>query len=44
MQPNIHCRVAGKLFAAVIERQNIDISFAFKAILPGVTLDSGATF
>lgn len=44
MQPNIHCKVDGKLFAAVIDRQKIDISFDFKAGLAGVTLDSGTTF
>ena len=44
MQPKIHCRVAGKLFAAVIERQNTDISFIFNETLAGLTLDSGATF
>lgn len=41
MQPKIHCRVNGKLFAAVIDRQKIDISFALKDGFPGLTLDSG---
>lgn len=40
----MHCRVDGKLFAAVIDRQKRDISFAFKARLPGVTLDSRTVF
>lgn len=43
MQPKMHCKVAGKLLAAVIDRQKIDISFAFKAGFAGVILDSGAT-
>ena len=35
----MHCRVAGKLFAAVIDLQKTeDINFALKARLPGVTL------
>lgn len=40
----MHCKVEGKLFAAVIDRQKIDTSFAFKAGFAGVTRDSGATF
>ena len=44
MQPKIHCKVDGKLFAAAIDRQNIDINFAFKAGLAGLTLDSESTF
>lgn len=44
MQPNMHCKVEGKLFAAVIERQKIDISLALSAWFPGITLNSGATF
>jgi hypothetical protein len=44
MQPNMHCNVAGKLFAAAIERQKPDMSFIFKDIFPGATLCSGATF
>ena len=31
MQPKMHCKVDGKLFAAAIDLQNIDINFAFKA-------------
>jgi len=42
MQPKMHCKVDGKLFAAVIDRQKTDISLAFREGLPGVTLDSGA--
>lgn len=39
IQPKMHCRVAGKLFAAVIDLQKTeDINFALKARLPGVTL------
>lgn len=41
MQPKIHCKVNGKLFAAVIDRQKIDTSFALKDGFPGLTLDSG---
>lgn len=41
MHPKMHCKVAGKLFAAVIDRQNIDINFVFKAELAGLILDSG---
>lgn len=37
----MHCRVAGKLFAAVIDLQKTDINLALKARLPGVTLLSG---
>jgi len=44
MQPKMHCKVDGKLFAAAIDLQNIDINFAFKAGLPGLTLDSDSTF
>lgn len=43
MQLNMHCNVAGKLFAAVIDLQKIDINFAFKAAFAGLTLDSGGT-
>jgi len=43
MQPKMHCKVDGKLFAAAIDLQNIDINFAFKAGLPGLTLDSEST-
>lgn len=43
MQPKMHCKVAGKLLAAVIDWQKIDINFAFKAGFAGVILDSGAT-
>lgn len=39
----MHCKVDGKLFAAAIDLQNIDINFAFKAGLPGLTLDSVST-
>ena len=38
----MHCKVDGKLFAAVIDRQKMDISLTLKAGLPGMTLDSGA--
>lgn len=44
MQPKMHCKVDGKLFAAVIDRQKRDISFPFRAILPGFTRDSEALF
>lgn len=37
----MHCNVAGKLFAAAIERQKPDMSFIFKAMFPGATLCSG---
>lgn len=40
----MHCKVDGKLFAAAIDRQNIDINFAFSTGLPGLTLDSESTF
>lgn len=43
MHPKMHCKVEGKLLAAVIDRQKIDISFPFKAGLAGVTLDSEPT-
>lgn len=43
MQPNIHCNVDGKLFAAVIERQKIDMSLDLRAGFPELTLNSGAT-
>lgn len=36
----MHCNVAGKLFAAVIDLQKIDINFVFRAAFPGLTLDS----
>lgn len=42
MQPKMHCRVEGKLFAAVIDRQKTDVSLTLRAGLPGMTLDSGA--
>lgn len=44
MHPKMHCKVEGKLFAAVIDRQKIDISLTLRAIFPGFTLDSGARF
>lgn len=40
MQPNMHCKVEGKLFAAVIDRQNTDINLTLKAGFPGLTLKS----
>lgn len=40
----MHCRVDGKLFAAVIDRQKTAISFAFNALFTGVTVDSGGRF
>lgn len=36
----MHCNVAGKLFAAVIDLQKIDINFVFREAFPGLTLDS----
>lgn len=42
MQPKMHCKVDGKLFAAVIDRQKTDISLTLREGLPGMTLDSGA--
>lgn len=42
MQPKMHCKVDGKLFAAVMDRQKIDMSFALKTGLTGATLDSTA--
>ena len=44
MQPNMHCKVDGKLFAAITEWQKIDISLALRAGFPGLTLKSGSTF
>lgn len=44
MQPKMHCKVDGKLLAAVIDRQKIDISLPLKPEFPGFTLDSGAIF
>lgn len=40
----MHCKVDGKLFAAVTDRQKRDISFPLRAILPGFTRDSEAVF
>lgn len=40
----MHCKVEGKLFAAVMDRQNTAISFTFKVAFPGLTLESTATF
>lgn len=40
----MHIKVAGKLFAAVIDRQNIDMSLVLREAFPGLTLDSGAIF
>lgn len=40
----MHCKVDGKLLAAVIDRQKIDISLPLKPEFPGLTLDSGSTF
>lgn len=39
----MHCRVAGKEFAALIERQNTDIKRSLKVEFPGMTLASRAT-
>lgn len=44
MQPNMHCKVDGKLFAAITEWQKIDISLDLRAGFPGLTLKSGSTF
>lgn len=44
MHPKMHCKVEGKLFAAVIERLKIDISLTLRVRFPGLTLDSGAMF
>ena len=44
MQPKMHCKVDGKLFAAVMDRQNTAISFTFKVAFPGLTLESTAVF
>lgn len=38
----MHCKVEGKLFAAVTDRQKADISLTLKAGFPGLTLESGA--
>ena len=43
MHPKMHCKVDGKLFAAAMDQQKIDISLAFRAGLPGLTLCSVAT-
>lgn len=40
----MHCKVDGKLFAAVMDRQNPAISFTFKVAFPGLTLESAAVF
>lgn len=40
MQANMHCKVEGKLFAAVTDRQNTDISLTLIAGFPGPTLAS----
>lgn len=40
----MHCKVDGKLFAAAIDRQKIDISLTLKAGFAGLTLDSGEIF
>lgn len=42
MQPKIHCSVEGKAFAAVIDRQKIDMSRTRIATFTGVTLESAA--
>lgn len=39
----MHCKVDGKLFAAVMDRQKTDINLAFKAELAGAILESGAS-
>lgn len=44
MQPKMHCRDEGKLFAAVIDRQKTDINLTLKVKLAGLILHSGATF
>ncbi|KAL2559360.1 Uncharacterized protein Fot_04099 [Forsythia ovata] len=44
IQPKMHCKVDGKLFAAVIDRQKIDISLILKAGFAGLTLESGEIF
>lgn len=43
MQPKMHCKVDGKLFAARIDRQKTIISFTLRDGLAGVTLESGGT-
>ena len=40
----MHCNVEGKLFAAVMERQNTSIILAFKAEFTGTTFNCGAIF
>ena len=40
----MHCKVDGKLFAAITEWQKIDISLDLRAGFPGLTLKSGSTF
>lgn len=44
MHPKMHCKVDGKLFAAVIDRQKTDISLTRRARFPGLILASGETF
>lgn len=44
IQLKMHCKVDGKLFAAAIDRQKIDISLTLKAGFAGLTLDSGEIF
>lgn len=40
----MHCNVDGNVFAAVTDRQNIDISRVLNVGLPGATLSSLGTF
>ena len=40
----MHCKVDGKLLAAAIEWEKMDINLALSTGLPGLTLDSGSTF
>lgn len=43
MQPKMHCKDFGKLFAAAIDRQKTDISLTFKEEFAGAILRSSAT-